>query len=169
MIISAICFICCIFPSFLHIGFFFYGLIGITCFLFFPFLFIVGLALLKKMTFSAGKKYASYIILSYICVVSLLHLIFQTQMLSTYYLEFNHFKGYISSTYLQTYGTSIGGILFGLLVFFFRCLIGIVGSYILFIILSAIFIGLLTDYIIYNRTIQKRRELYCSFKPSNWT
>ena len=160
MIISAICFICCIFPSFLHIGFFFYGLIGVTCFLFFPFLFIVGLALLKKMTFSAGKKYAAYIILSYICVVSLLHLIFQTQMLSTYYLEFNHFKGYISSTYLQTYGTSIGGILFGLLVFFFRCLIGIVGSYILFIILSAIFIGLLTDYIIYNRTIQKRRELY---------
>ena len=169
MIFSAICFICCLFPSFLHIGFFFYGLLGVTCFWFFPFLFIVGLALLKKMTFSAGKKYAAYIIMSYICVILLLHLIFQTQMLSTYYLEFNHFKGYTSSTYLQTYGISVGGILFGIPVYFFRCLIGIVGSYILFIIMSAIFIGLLTDYIIYNRTIQKRKELYSEKAKNNYT
>ena len=160
MIFALVSAILCIFPGFLGLGNFFYGVFGFSVWILLFLCFIFGLAGYKNLSFIAGKKYALYVSLSYIFVLCLIHLIFSTNVLSNYYLDFTHMKNYLASAFNLSHGVTAGGVLLSIFVYLIRCLVGVVGSYVIYVIASAIFIGLTVDFIIYSRAIERRKNLY---------
>ena len=160
MIISSILLILAIFPNFLNIGKFFYRIFGFNVIIVYLFMFLVGLATFRRLSFTATKKYMLYIFMSYFSILCLLHLIFSTEVLKNLYVEFSHMGSYISNTYKLTHGYSVGGALLSILVFLIRGICGVAGSYVVYVVLSAIFIGLAVDYVIYNRSIEKRKDAF---------
>jgi len=160
MIVSSLLIVFSIFPKFLGIGNFFYRIFGFSGIVIYLFTFLLGIANLKNMSFTASKKYPIYIFISYLSILCLLHLIIATKRLDSYYVTFEHFGAYLSEVYSLSEGISVGGASLSILVYFFRCLLGVAGSYVFYVIVGAIFTGLTIDYIIYSKSIEKRRNLY---------
>ena len=158
--LSLLCIVLCIFPRFLNLGLFLYRIFGYSGFVIYIATFLLGFASYKNLSFTAGVKYAVYIFMSYLSVLCLLHLIFSTEVLSSYYITFSHMGGYIADSYNLSHGITVGGASLSILVFVIRAISGIAGSYIVYIITAAIFIGLSIDYVIYNRAIERRKRLY---------
>lgn len=160
MVISTILLVLSIFPKFLNIGNFFYRIFGFTAIILYIFNFLMGFALYKKLSFTASRKYAVYIFMSYLSLVCLLHLIFQSDNLSNNYVDFAHMGNYLKDVYSLNSGYTVGGASLSCLVFFIRAIVGVPASYVIYIVMSAIFIGLTIDYIIYNKSIEKRKNIY---------
>ncbi|MBQ9790893.1 MAG: DUF87 domain-containing protein [Clostridia bacterium] len=160
MIFALVVAVLCIFPAFLNIGYFFYRIFGVNVWVLLILTALLGFAFMKNLNFTASGKYVFYLVMSYLSVLSLLHLIFSTNALSAYYLDFSHMAAYLESSYLFTHGMTVGGAFLSIFIFIVRALLGVVGSYALYVIMAAIFIGLGIDYIIYSRTIDRRKKLY---------
>ena len=160
MVVSAILLVLSIFPSFLNIGNFFYRIFGFSSIIIYLFSFLLGLALYKNLSFTATKKYVFYIFMSYLSVICLLHLIFTSNSLSNLYFDFSHMSEYLKDVYSLSHGYSVGGASLSVLVFIIRSLVGVPFSYVIYIIMSAIFIGLSIDYVIYYKSIEKRKNKY---------
>ncbi len=160
MIFAIIACILCVFPSFLNIGYFFYRLFGANVWILLILCLLCGFGMFRGLNFVASKKYVLYITLSYLSVLCLIHLIFSTNVLGSYYLDFSHMKAYLDSAYYLHHGVTVGGVVLSIFIYVIRAMLGVVGSYVVYVIMSAIFIGLSIDYIIYNRTIDRRKKLY---------
>jgi len=160
LIISLLSAVFCIFPRFLNLGYFLYRIFGYNIWVILSVVALCSIALMKRLPFTAGKKYIVFILLSYLSVLSLMHLIFATNELANIYLDFSDMKGYLSSAYNLTHGITIGGASLSIFVFIVRGVMGVVGSYVVYVITSAIFIGLTIDFCLYNRAIERRKNLY---------
>jgi len=160
MILSLLLLVFAIFPNFLQIGKFFYRIFGYSAIVIYLFSFLLGMAMYKRLTFTATKKYTFYIFMSYLSIVSLLHLIFHTEILNNLYVDISHMGNYLSNVYSITHGISVGGVLLSILVYLIRSLCSVAGSYVVYVVSSAIFIGLAVDYVIYNKSIERRKRLY---------
>ena len=134
----ALIFVFCIMPS-NFIKNFCLGMFGL---LIYP-LTIMGaffsIMLTKKKKYHIKKRYIAYLISSLIIVWFIFHLILTHRISTDSFIEF------IKLTYLAK--TTAGGVLFSLVTFPIVKYITIVGAYILFGILLAIFVGLIVDYI----------------------
>ena len=159
-IFSLVVGILCIFPGFLGIGYFFYGVFGVGVWPLLILTALSGLAFMRNLNFTASSKYIFYIVMSYISVLCLFHLIFSTNVLSAYYLDFSHMKAYLASSFGLTHGVTAGGVLLSIFIFAIRAILGVVGSYVVYVISASIFIGLAIDYVIYNKAIDRRKKIY---------
>lgn len=154
--ISSLIFLLCCFPSFLGLGRFFQGLFGVLAYPLMILLFLIGFALLFNLKYTFSGKYTTYLILAIVSVLCLFHTIFTSSVLNTQAVKISDMEKYLSICIQMPNGITVGGALLGILVFPVRALLGTVGTYVVFVILSSIFVGLVVDYIIYKNTRKKR-------------
>lgn len=159
LILSAVFFVLCIFPSFLGIGRFFQGLFGAMCYPLFVLLFLVGIALSLNMSYTFNKKFTTYLFLSFFGIICLLHTIFSSGIMMNETRTFAEFGKYLSSCLNMENGITVGGAFLGIFVYFFRAIIGLGATYVVFAVLATIFVGLVIDYIIYNRKQGRQTKL----------
>jgi len=131
-------FVACIIPS-NFIKNFCLGLVGL---LIYP-LSIMGaffsLIAFRKKKYNIKKRYVAYLISTLLIIWFIFHLILTSRIPMDSFVEF------IKQTYLAK--TTAGGILFSAITYPIVTYITIVGAYILFGILLAVFVGLIVDYI----------------------
>lgn len=151
LVVSVIFFVLCIFPSFLGIGRFFQGLFGAMCYPLFVLFFLIGIALSLNMSYSFNKKFTAYLVLSAFGIICLLHTIFSSPFMMESAKTFSDFGSYLSYCLKMSGGITVGGAFLGIFVYFFRALIGLGATYVVFAILATVFVGLVIDYIIYNK------------------
>ncbi len=106
-----------------------------------------SIAALRKIKFNANKKYITYIAISCFIVWFILHLILTSK------LPMDSFGSYLVQTYKAK--TTAGGMLFGLISFPIVKVLTVVGAYIVSAIALAVFVGLITDYVVVERKITK--------------
>ncbi len=165
MALSSLIFLLCCFPSFLGLGRFFQGLFGILAYPLMILLFLIGAALLLNLKYTFSTKYTLYLILAMTSLLCLFHTIFTTSILNTT-ATFSEMGKYLSLCISMPNGITVGGAILGILVFPIRAIIGVVGTYVVYVILSSIFVGLVVDYIIYKNT-RKKRNLAAN-NPQKW-
>ncbi len=137
-----------IFPSFLMIGNILLGIFGV---LFYPLnllLFLIGVALLMDLKYVFDKKFTLYLAFAFLSIFCLLHIAFTSGLMFDEFVGFKDFGNYVSACFNLTNGVTVGGLLMGIFVYFFRCLIGLGATYVLFAIMATLFVGLFIDYLI---------------------
>jgi len=146
MLVFLALFVVCCFPNnFLRN--FLLGIFGLSVYPLILLGMFFSVVALKKIKFNASKKYVTYIAVAVCVVWFILHLILTSK------LSLNSYGVYLVQTYKAK--TTAGGILFSLVSFPVIKLLTIVGAYIVSAILFAIFVGLITDYIMVERKITK--------------
>ncbi len=151
LVLSVIFFILCIFPSFLGLGRFFQGVFGVMCYPLFLLTFLVGFALSLNRSYTFNKKFTTYLVFSILGILCLLHTIFTSKILMNETTSFSKMGEYLSKCFHLTDGITVGGVLLGIVVFFFRAIIGLGATYVVFAVLATIFVGLVIDFLIYNK------------------
>ncbi len=104
---------------------------------------------LQKRKLEARPKYIVFLVLTEIVLILIFHLI----LTNVYHLPLNNFGEYISATYRAK--TTAGGVVFSLLCFPIIKLLTIVGAYIFSFIALAILVGLIVDYIVVDKKLNK--------------
>jgi len=149
--LGALFFVLCIIPSFLGIGRFFLGLFGIMAYPMFLLLALVGLALVMNLTYTFNKKFTAFIVIAAISILCLLHTIFTSSILLERTKDFGDFGAYLNACYGMKPSITVGGAFLGIFVYLFRALIGLGATYVVFAVVATVFVGLVIDYIIYNK------------------
>ena len=145
-------------PSFLNIGKFFQGVFGVLVYPIGLLMVLVGIALLMNLRYTLNSRYVAYLTISFICLLSLFHIIFTTKVLHGETTGFAHYGKYLNICFTMRDGITVGGVLLGAIIYLVRASLTLAGAYVLFGIFATIFIGLTVDYIIYNRKKNKTRE-----------
>ena len=127
------------------------GVFGIVWYGLLAFMLLVGLAVSSGLKFMFSAKFATYLVLAIFSLLALLHTIFSTPVLAEMQ-GFENFKNYLESCFSLANGITVGGAFFGVFVYFFRAVFGMVGVYSVYVMLSAIFVGVVLDMIIYGKT-----------------
>lgn len=156
LVLGVFAFLFCCIPNFLNIGNFFQGLFGVLAYPLSLLLSLVGAALIMNLTYTLNRRYAFYLTVSMICLLSLLHIIFTTNVLYDITTDFKHMGEYLEVCYKKSKGITIGGASLGILVFVVRALIGLMGAYAFFAIFATVFVGLTIDYVIYSKKKDRR-------------
>lgn len=156
LVLSVLVFLLSCIPSFLNIGKFFQGVFGILIYPLCLLTALIGVALIMGLRYTFDKKYTAYLLVAAVCILMLLHTIFTSGILYDKYTAFKNFGEYLKACYYMESGITVGGVLFGLLVFLIRGIIGLGGTYALFAILATLFVGLTIDYAVFNKG--KRRK-----------
>lgn len=138
--VSFICLFCLITHLVPFMKSFLLGIAGLFCYPFFITTMAVGFALVGHKKYVMPKKYAIFLSLSIIFVLSVLQLILVKN-------SGLNFWQYLSLCYNQK--TTAGGLILGLVTAPFLYILNRVGAYIVLIALSLIFIALTVDYIHY--------------------
>lgn len=159
LVLFAALFVLCIFPSFLGIGKFLQGIFGAMCYPIFVLLFLVGIALSLNMSYTFNKKFTTYLFMSVFGIICLLHTIFSSGIMMNETRTFAEFGKYLSSCMSMQNGITVGGAFLGIFVYLFRCIIGLGATYVVFAVLATIFVGLVIDYIIYNKKQGRQTKL----------
>ena len=102
---------------------------------------------LRKIKFNVSRKYVTYIAVACVTVWFILHLILTSK------ISLDSFGTYLVQTYKAK--TTAGGLLFSLISFPIVKGLTVVGAYIVSAIVLAIFVGLITDYVMVERKITK--------------
>ena len=127
------------------------GLFGIAWYALVLFVLLIGIAMSMNLKFMFKPKFATYLALAVFSVLALLHTIFSTSVLASMQ-GFENYKDYLSVCYSMQGGITVGGATLGLFVYFFRAVFGMIGVYSVYVMLSAIFVGVVLDMIIYRKT-----------------
>ena len=136
-------------PFFSVIRNFIFGVMGLLSYPFFIVLFTIAFAMFQKRKYVLTKKYVAYLI----CATSLLILLIQVILSKNFSANFFSF---LADTYNAR--LTAGGIIFGIIVYPFKALIGYVGSIIVFSILFVFFTALIVDYLVANKGNKKFKE-----------
>lgn len=153
--VSIFCLFCLITHFVPFIKNFLLGIAGLFCYPFFITSMAVGFALVGHKKYVMPKKYAIFLSLSIIFVLSILQLI----LVKNDGLSFGE---YLATCYSQK--TTAGGILLGVVTAPVLYLLNRLGAYIIFVALAIIFIALTVDYIHY---LSKNENLKKAIKLAN--
>ena len=156
--VGFLCFILGIIPTLFGIGNFFLGVFGIIFYPLMLFICLVGIAFTMNLKYNFDRKFIVYLFSSMIFVCCLLHTIFTSNILMEKFNTFDNFGAYLSSCFNMQYGITVGGVIFALPIYILRCLFGLGATYVIFAVLSTLFIGLFLDYII-ERKNEKIRNI----------
>ncbi|MBQ7466753.1 MAG: hypothetical protein IJS74_01635, partial [Clostridia bacterium] len=148
IVLSILCLLCGIFPSFLGIGNFFLGVFGILYYPLFLFANLVGTALCLKLKYNFDRRFTFYSLLSFFFLLCLLHTIFTSNLMFEKFTTFSDLTSYLSACFSMQYGVTIGGAVLGIIVFVLRALVGLGATYVIFSVFATLFIGLFIDYLI---------------------
>ncbi len=158
IVLGVLVFLFSLFPSALVIGNFFLGVLGVLTYPLCLFLVLLGTALIMNLSYTFSKKFTFYLAVAILSLLCLAHTIFTSKMLNSTYVSFKDMGGYLKACYNMENGITVGGVLLGIVVFFVRALLKLGGAYVVFAILATVFIGLIVDYLIYNKA-RKRKEI----------
>jgi len=158
LVLGIFMFVFSIFPSFLSIGKFFQGLFGVLVYPMALLFTLIGIAFIKDFSYTLNKKYVAYLSISFICLLTLLHVIFTTNTLYDKTTDFKDMGTYLSVCYKMKSGITVGGVFLGTFAFFLRATLSLVGAYAFLGIFATVFIGLTIDYLIYSKKKEARRE-----------
>ena len=161
---SVLAFILCCVPNFLKVGAFFQGIFGVLAYPLFLLLALVGIALIMDLSYTLNKKYATYLTISIISILGLLHTIFTTKILYSDMTKYADMKDYLNYCFNMTNGITVGGVVLGAIVFAIRGLAGLFGAYAFFGVFATIFIGLTIDYLINHKKDLARKQKLTSAK-----
>jgi len=144
-VLSLIVFIACVLPSNFFKSFVL-GLIGLSVY---PLtvlgMLISGLIIAKKQ-YKAKKRYIVYLVCALCVIWFIFHLILTSK------LSYDNYGTFLAQSYLAK--TTAGGLIFSLISFPIVKLLTLVGTYIIFAILLAVFVGLIIDYL----SVQSKME-----------
>ena len=149
MALSLLMIIILVTPFFSVIRNFIFGVMGLISYPFFIILFTIAFAMFQNRKYVLSKKYIAYLVSATVLLISLIQII-----LSKNYST--NFFSFLSDTYNAR--LTAGGIIFGVIVFPFKALIGYVGSIIVFSILFVFFTALIIDYLIAHKGNRKIKE-----------
>lgn len=125
-----------------------HGFLGLTIYPILVLISLIGVALIMKRTFSMSAKNLVYLILSSVLLLCALHTAFIGKHINREGAEFAHYFEFVCKTADGSFGVTVGGLIFSILVYPFTCLLGVVGTTIIFAILTTVFVGLTVDYYI---------------------
>ena len=151
--VSILCLFCLITHFVPFVKSFLLGIAGLFCYPFFITAMAVGFALIGHKKYVMPKRYAIYLSLTIIFILSILQLILVPN-------AGINFWEYLSLCYAKK--STAGGILLGLITAPVLYLLNRLGAYIIFVALSLIFIALTVDYIHYlskNENLKKAIKL----------
>lgn len=132
--------------SFLHD--FLLGTFGLFAYVLFLLMYIIGGALVKGEKYVYSKKYIVYLCMALISILAVFHIAF------TFNMELTTYGNYLSSMY--TSKSSVGGVLLGIIIYPLQKFLFPLGALFLFLILLAISIWLIYDYLTRVRYIKKQ-------------
>ena len=142
LIASLIVFVACILPD----NFFknvVLGLIGLSVYPISALSILCSVLLLAKKQYKAQKRYIVYLISALCCVWFIFHLILTSNLSTETYGIF------LAETYAAK--TTAGGLVFSLITYPIVKYLTLVGAYILFAIILAVFVGFIVDYVTVKR------------------
>ncbi len=145
-------------PSFLNLGKFFQGVFGVLVYPISLLLTLVGIALIKDFSYTLNRKYVAYLTISFICLLTLLHVIFTTNTLYDKTTKLSQMGEYLDVCYSMSKGITVGGVFLGIFAYILRTLLSLVGAYAFLGVFATVFIGLTIDYLIYSKKKETRRE-----------
>ena len=123
---------------------FFLGVFGISIYPICLALVLVGVGMFLSQRYYLQKRYFVYLILNFVFLVCLLHAAIGSGLLKN--AEISKFGEYIKNCYNKSPKLTVGGALFGIVVYPLASFIGTVGTCIVFAILLCIFSGLAVDF-----------------------
>lgn len=132
--------------TFLHN--FLLGTFGLFSYVLFLMLYIIGGALVKGEKYVYSKKYIVYLCMTLVSTLAVFHIAF------TFNMQLSSYGEYLSQIY--TSGVSVGGVLLGIIIYPLQKFLYPLGSLFLFLIVLAISIWLIYDYLTRVRYIKKQ-------------
>ena len=144
------------------------GTFGLFSYALFLVMYFVGAALLKGAKYVYAKRYLVYLILALISVLAIFHIAF------TFTIDLSNYGSYLAEIYSS--GLSVGGVLLGLIIFPLQKFLYPIGAIFLFIVILAVCIWLIYDYLtrvrylkqtdtkIFNKKVEKIKHTTISFE-----
>lgn len=132
------------------------GVFGIAWYAILLLLILIGVGMSMNLKYVYSAKFTTYLVFAVFSVLALLHTIFSTQTLSSMQ-GFASYKDYLSTCYSLSSGITVGGAFLGVFVYFFRAIFGMVGVYCVYVMMSAIFVGIVLDKLIYGTAKQANK------------
>lgn len=158
IVLGGLIFLFSLFPSALVVGDFFLGVFGVMTYPLCLFMALLGVALIMNLSYTFSKKFTFLLVVAILSLLCLAHTIFTSKALNNTYVSFRDMGGYLKACYQMTGGVTVGGLLLAIPVFLVRALLKLGGAYVVFAIIATIFIGLIVDYIVYNKN-RKKKEI----------
>ena len=124
-------------------------ILGIFGVLFYPIMllvFLVGLAVCMNLRFSMSAKNITYLIITFVSLSLILHSAFLGSFAKEQGLKMTNYFNCICSVASFESGLTVGGALLTIFAYPFMCLLGVVGSSIVFAIVFCVFTCLTIDY-----------------------
>ena len=152
--ISLILFILSCIPNF-AVSNFFKGSFGVAWYAYLVIAMLFGIANILNLKYVFNKRFTICVCFAMFSLISILHVIF-THSALVGYDGFANFSNYVHYCFSLNNGITVGGACFGAIVYFFKTIFGIVGVYATFIMLLAIFSGIVLDSLIYGTNKAKK-------------
>ena len=115
------------------------GTFGLFSYVLFLVMYFIGGAMLKGAKYVYSKKYVIYLSLALISVLSIFHIAF------SFSIDLSNYGSYLIELYSS--GLSVGGLLLGIIIFPLQKYLSSIGAIFLFLIVLALAIWLIYDYL----------------------
>ena len=125
------------------------GTFGLFSYALFLIMYIIGGALFKGAKYVYSKRYIVYLCMALISILSIFHVAF------SFSWTLDSYGSYLANLYTRTNGESVGGLILGLIVYPFQKYMFSIGAIFFFLIMLAISIWLIYDYLTRVRYIKK--------------
>ena len=135
---------------------FFLGCFGIAVYPVAMLLVVFGIGMFLSNKYRLQKRYFVYLILNFFFLACLLHAAVGSGALRS--ASFGGFGSYLKNCFYVSPKITVGGAIIGLIVYPFVCLIGVVGTCIIFSILLCIFVGLAVDFMFVKKNRLSRKD-----------
>lgn len=136
----------------------FKGVFGVAWYAYLVLGMLFGFANILELRYVYSKKFTVCVFFLMFALISILHVIF-THSAMVNYEGFANFNDYINYCYSMADGITVGGVVFGAVTYFFKTIFGIVGVYAVFVMMLAIFSGIVLDSLIYGTSKGKKRQV----------
>lgn len=123
------------------------GTFGLFSYIIFSVLYIIGAALLRGAKYVYSKKYIILLLTALISTLSIFHIAF------TYSISLDGYFSYLGEIYSMQ--TSVGGVLLGLIVYFFQKFMYSLGAIFFFLIVLGASVWMIYDYLIHIKDLKR--------------
>jgi len=153
--IFSVLLICLVFNALPVVNTFLYGVIGLAIYPISLFLIVYGIMKIRRIDIKITKKEMLYLFLIFCCLVAMIHSIMSSSIIN------NSFLYYLKDTYKLTNGYTAGGALFSLIIYPIYNITHTAGVFVVFAILSILFLTLFID------SCYKRKQIRMMIEDNN--
>ena len=135
---------------------FFFGVFGVAIFPLCVLLALFGVGIFFSQRYYLQKRYFVYLVLNFVFLLALLHVAIGSKVLGS--AKISDYGKYLKDCYHLDPTLTVGGLLMGLFAYPLVCLLGVVGTCIVFAILLCIFVGLAVDFMFFRKKKLPRKD-----------